>query len=84
MKMVYNSLEELMSCCTTSGFTSCLPHSLNLKQSENWELVSGFANDKECHAEFVSRPADGEVPSRIVWRCSSQGEYGHIELLLSA
>ena len=84
MKEIYNSLEELMSCCTTSGFTSCLPHSLSRKRSENWELVSGFASDIECRAKFVSYPVDGEVPSRIVWRCSSQGEYGHIELLLSA
>lgn len=84
MKQTYDSLEELMSSCATSGLTSCLPHSLLLKRSENWELVSGFTNDGECHAEFVSRPAVGEPPAHITWRCSGQGEYGYMELLLSA
>ena len=84
MKKSLCSMDELLSCCCNSGFTSCLPHSLLLKQSENWELVSGCVNNEECRAEFVSRPADGEAPTRITWRCSSQGEYGYMELLLSA
>ncbi len=83
MKMIYNSLEELVSSCTTSGLTSCFPSFL-LKQSANWEVVSGLINSEECRAELVSHPADGDVPTCVTWRSSSQGEYGHIELLLPA
>lgn len=81
MKATPKSIEELINGCSAYGFTAGLPRTLTLDGHTDWELVSGTIHHNGCQAQLVSRPEQGEAAFRVSWRCSHQGEYGHIELL---
>lgn len=81
MKTVYNSLEELVDYCRANNFTSTIPYALMMDERTKWRFVSGFADEDNCHAVFISCPSGEEPTFRITWKRDHQGEGGHIEVL---
>lgn len=83
MKKKPESLEELVTCCTSSGLTSSFPRSLMMDKNTRWKLISGFTDGSICRCECVSCPVGGELVFRVTWESSPGGECGHIEPLVA-
>lgn len=78
MKMVYNSLEELVSSCCNSELKSCVSSVLGNNKRKPWSLLSCSEEGEVCRADFVCRDEAGGSVSRLSYEFNEKGQFGHI------
>lgn len=77
MKMVYNSLEELMSCCDSSTLKSCVSSVLRNNEHIKWGFLFASVDGGMRRAEFAS-PVEGTgLVRRLSCEVDARGERLH-------
>lgn len=78
MKRTYNSLEELMSSCSSSKLKSFVSSVLADNKYISWDFVSAVSNGDKCCSNFISPIKDTDLMFHLSWRVNAMGQYGHI------
>lgn len=77
MKMVYNSLEELMSCCSNSTLISCVSSVLGNNKHINWEFLFASVDRDVGRSEFASPVKGTDLVRRLSCEVDAHGERLH-------
>ncbi len=80
MKMIYNSLEELRSGCTTSALLGHVASVLSCNEYIKWSFVSASVDGDECRSEFSAQIKDSDLERRLSCRINPQVESWHTSI----
>lgn len=78
MKTVYNSIEELLSSCTSSKLKIRVLSVLSSNKPMQWKLMSCSEEGDVCHASFISKDEALGVVSHFSSELNKAGHFSHI------
>ncbi|MBO3281019.1 hypothetical protein [Intestinimonas butyriciproducens] len=81
-KKYFNSLDKLMSGCSSSQLKDHVLNVLMPKRTLIWEFVSASVEGETFWGEFRSRPTDTGVVFRLRWEWTPWAARGHMEQIV--